>query len=96
MLSREIAEQMVARLPHGKLVEIEESGHQLPQHQPEAFSAVVRSTSENAVPTGLPTGLPGTAPPGPAIPVIATATLARERRSAPRAISRATGSLTAP
>src|SRR5882724_2845275 len=44
----------------------------------------------------VPTGLPGTAPSGPAIPVTATATCAPERRRAPRAIARATASLTAP
>jgi hypothetical protein len=44
----------------------------------------------------VPTGLPGTAPPGPAMPVTATARCTGARVSAPSAIARATGSLTAP
>ena len=43
-----------------------------------------------------PTGLPGVAPPGPAMPVQLTATSAPLARSAPSAIRRATASLTAP
>ena len=44
----------------------------------------------------VPTGFPGTAPSGPAMPVTATARCAPVRRSAPRAMARATASLTAP
>ena len=44
----------------------------------------------------IPTGLVSVPPPGPAIPVTATATCARLRLSAPDAISRAVSSLTAP
>ena len=44
----------------------------------------------------VPTGLPGTAPPGPAIPVTATAIETLARRRAPCAMARATTSLTAP
>jgi hypothetical protein len=44
----------------------------------------------------VPTGLPGTAPPGPAMPVTATARCTGARFSAPSAIASATGSLTAP
>ena len=42
VLSREMAEQMVARLPNGRFVEIAEAGHQVPLHQPEAFARVVK------------------------------------------------------
>lgn len=42
VLSREIAEQMVERLPNGRLIEIADAGHQVPLHQPEAFSSAVR------------------------------------------------------
>jgi pimeloyl-ACP methyl ester carboxylesterase len=42
VLSREIAEQMVERLPKGRFIEIPDAGHQVPLHQPDAFSAVVR------------------------------------------------------
>ena len=42
VLSREIAEQMVQRLPNGRFVEIPEAGHQVPLHQPDAFSTAVR------------------------------------------------------
>lgn len=42
VLSREIAEEMVKRLPDGRFVEIAEAGHQVPLHQPEAFTRVVR------------------------------------------------------
>ncbi len=44
----------------------------------------------------MPTGFAGVPPPGPAIPVTATASVAALRASAPSAISRATASLTAP
>ena len=44
----------------------------------------------------VPTGLSAVPPVGPAIPVTATATCAREWATAPRAMARATGSLTAP
>jgi esterase len=42
VLSREIAEEMVRRLPHGRFVEIRDAGHQVPLHQPEAFVAAVK------------------------------------------------------
>lgn len=42
VLSREIAEEMVKRLPDGRFVEIADAGHQVPLHQPEAFTRVVR------------------------------------------------------
>ncbi len=42
VLSREIAEQMVDRLPNARLVEIAGAGHQVPLHQPEAFSNAIR------------------------------------------------------
>lgn len=42
VLSPEIAQQMVERLPNGRYVEIPGAGHQVPLHQPEAFSAVIR------------------------------------------------------
>jgi pimeloyl-ACP methyl ester carboxylesterase len=42
VLSREIAEQMVERLPNARYVEIPESGHQIPLHQPAAFAKAVR------------------------------------------------------
>ena len=42
ILSTEIAEEMVRRLPDGRFVEIPDSGHQIPLHQPEAFVAAVR------------------------------------------------------
>jgi hypothetical protein len=44
----------------------------------------------------VPTGLSGVPPSGPAMPVTATATCAALCDSAPIAIARATGSLTAP
>ena len=44
----------------------------------------------------MPKGLPGTAPPGPAMPLMATARSAPLRRSACAAISCTVGSLTAP
>ena len=42
VLSREIAEQMVERLPNARFIEIADAGHQVPLHQPDAFSAAVR------------------------------------------------------
>lgn len=42
VLSREIGEQMVERLPNARFVEIPDAGHQVPLHQPDAFSAAVR------------------------------------------------------
>jgi esterase len=42
VLSREIAEEMVERLPKGRFVEIADAGHQVPLHQPEAFARVVK------------------------------------------------------
>jgi hypothetical protein len=44
----------------------------------------------------VPTGFSGVPPPGPAIPVIATAISAPKRCNAPAAIASATGSDTAP
>ncbi len=46
--------------------------------------------------TTVPTGFEGVPPPGPAIPVIATATSASDAASAPRAIAQAVATLTAP
>lgn len=43
VLSPEIAQEMVQRLPHGRYLEIAEAGHQVPLHQPEAFSDAVRA-----------------------------------------------------
>jgi pimeloyl-ACP methyl ester carboxylesterase len=43
VLSREIAEQMIDRLPNGRFIEIPESGHQVPLHQPSAFADAVQS-----------------------------------------------------
>ncbi len=43
VLSREIAAQMVERLPNGRFVEIPAAGHQVPLHQPEAFAEAVRT-----------------------------------------------------
>lgn len=42
VLSREIAGEMVARLPDGRFVEIPDSGHQVPLHQAQAFASVVQ------------------------------------------------------
>ena len=42
VMSREIAEEMVARLPNARIVEIPDAGHQVPLHQPDAFAAVVK------------------------------------------------------
>ncbi|MEJ5221520.1 MAG: alpha/beta hydrolase, partial [Tepidiforma sp.] len=47
ILSREIAEEMVRRLPNGRLVEIPDAGHQVPLHQPEAFARAVREFLES-------------------------------------------------
>ena len=55
---------------------------------PSAFNATPKHT--------VPTGLPGTAPPGPAIPVMDTESCAPECSRAPQAISRAVSQLTAP
>ena len=46
--------------------------------------------------TTVPTGFDGVPPPGPAMPVIATATSASDAASAPRAIAQAVATLTAP
>lgn len=43
VLSREIAEEMVRRLPQGELVEIPGAGHEVPLHQPGPFAEAVRS-----------------------------------------------------
>lgn len=43
VLSREIGEQMIERLPNGRFIEIADAGHQVPLHQPDAFSAAVRN-----------------------------------------------------
>ena len=42
VLSAEIQEQMVRRLPAGRAVVIADAGHQVPLHQPAAFSRAVR------------------------------------------------------
>lgn len=42
VLSPEIAERMVKLLPRARYVEIPDSGHQIPLHQPERFAAVVK------------------------------------------------------
>ena len=42
VLSREIAEEMVRRIPDARFVEIPDSGHQIPLHQPDAFTAAVK------------------------------------------------------
>jgi len=44
----------------------------------------------------VPTGFSGVPPPGPAMPVIATAVSTPVARNTPSSIARATGSLTAP
>ena len=46
VLSREIADQMIERLPDARFVEIPESGHQIPLHQPERFTDAVRAFIE--------------------------------------------------
>ena len=46
VLSREIADQMIERLPDARFVEIPESGHQIPLHQPERFTSAVRGFIE--------------------------------------------------
>jgi pimeloyl-ACP methyl ester carboxylesterase len=43
VLSREIAEQMVERLPNASFVEIADAGHQVPLHQPDAFAETIRA-----------------------------------------------------
>lgn len=43
VLSVEIARQMVERLPDGRCVEIAGAGHQVPLHQPEAFTATIKA-----------------------------------------------------
>ena len=43
VLSRDIANQMVARLPNAHFVEIPASGHQIPLHQPDAFAETIRA-----------------------------------------------------
>ncbi|WBL37070.1 alpha/beta hydrolase [Tepidiforma flava] len=47
ILSRDIAEEMVRRLPNGRFVEIPDAGHQVPLHQPEAFARAVREFLES-------------------------------------------------
>jgi pimeloyl-ACP methyl ester carboxylesterase len=42
VLSAEIAQQMVERLPNARYVEISGAGHQVPLHQPDEFSRVVK------------------------------------------------------
>ncbi len=42
VLSRDVAEEMVRRLPRGRLVEVPAAGHQVALQQPEAFARVVR------------------------------------------------------
>ena len=49
-----------------------------------------------AATTTVPTGFSGEPPPGPAMPVTATATSAPARARMPSTIASATGSLTAP
>ncbi len=56
----------------------------------------VRPSASRTVKQTVPTGLSGVPPPGPAIPVIATAVSAPKRCRAPAAIASATGSDTAP
>jgi pimeloyl-ACP methyl ester carboxylesterase len=41
VLSPEIAEEMVRRLPNARLVEIPASGHQIPLHNPDAFTDAI-------------------------------------------------------
>ena len=43
VLSREIGEEMVRRLPHGRFIEIPDAGHQIPLHQPQAFTDAVKA-----------------------------------------------------
>jgi pimeloyl-ACP methyl ester carboxylesterase len=47
VLSIEIAEQMVERIPDSRFVEIPEAGHQLPLHQPELFAGAVKEFLAN-------------------------------------------------
>lgn len=42
VLSAEIQEEMVDRLPNARAVTIPDAGHQLPLHQPDAFASVIR------------------------------------------------------
>ncbi len=42
VLSREIADQMVERLPNARFVEIPDAAHQVPLHQPDAFARVIK------------------------------------------------------
>jgi len=42
VLSTEIAEQMVERIPDSRFVEIADAGHQLPLHQPDKFAGAVK------------------------------------------------------
>ena len=42
VLSAEIGQQMVERLPNARYVEIPGAGHQVPLHQPDAFAKVIR------------------------------------------------------
>ena len=42
VLSAEIGQQMVDRLPNARYVEIPDAGHQVPLHQPDAFAKVIR------------------------------------------------------
>ena len=42
VLSREIAGQMVERIPNARFVEIPDAGHQVPLHQPAAFAQAVK------------------------------------------------------
>lgn len=41
MLSPEIAQQMIERLPHGTFLQIPDAGHQVPLHQPDAFATAI-------------------------------------------------------
>ena len=68
-----------------------------PRKRLSCVSITTRRPSRVAKPNQtVPTGLPGTAPPGPAIPLIDTARSAPLRRNACRASSATVASLTAP
>lgn len=41
MLSPEIAQQMIERLPHGTFLQIPDAGHEVPLHQPDAFATAI-------------------------------------------------------
>jgi pimeloyl-ACP methyl ester carboxylesterase len=41
VLPREIAERMIAAMPHGELVEVAESGHSVPTDRPEDLATIV-------------------------------------------------------